>query len=310
MIIKINDIYNLFIEFSALLNHNILSEKEKNNGLLPSYFINIPTKYDVLDELNTLGYKKVIIKEFTYKKLPLCLEGIARSMKNIGMYTEDTYNLVCASDLKDKKLNIYKTSVDLDDESYEIGRIRLFSKGWLERESTFLHMDYKYLLGLLKAKLYKQYFDEIKTNFVPFMDPDIYGRSPLENVSFIVPSNHPDKTMHGSGQYARLTGANSEVIDMFYLLAVGDKLFKYENNELILNIKPKFSKEFFDEKKQITFPLFNDVVVTIQNDDLIDAYDATSFEYEIDNVVYKEIKNDLAKSIRDKKINYLKVIIH
>lgn len=307
--VHIIDLYNLFNEMSTLLTTNLKQEKDKNNGLLPTYFINTPTKYVLLDEKNHLGYNKIIIKQFSYKNVPLFLEGIARSMKNKSMYDIDTYKAVCASDLKDKKLNIYQTSVSLDGESYEIGRIRLFSKGWLERESSFLHMDYKYLLGFLKAHLYEQFFEEIKTSFVPFMDPSIYGRSPLENVSFIVPSNNADKSMHGSGQYARLTGANAEVIDMYYILCVGENLFLYENNELTLNIRPKFAKEFFDENGCITFPLFKDVKVTIYNPNNIDAYKCTKVEYEINNVKYSTIKSLLAEDIRNKKIKEIKVII-
>lgn len=308
-VISIKEVLDLFNQMSNLINTNLKSEKEKNNGLLPSYFINIPTKYEVLDELNHLGYKKVFIQEFSYKILPLSLEGIARSMKNKGFYDYHTYSLVNASELKDKKLSIYRTSEPLDNESYEIGRIRLFSKGWLERESSFLHMDYKYILGFLKANLYDVFFEEIKTNLVPFMDPEIYGRSTLENVSFIVPSNFIDSEYHGSGQFARLTGANAEVIDMFYHLAVGENLFKYENKELSLNIHPKFAKEFFDDNNEITFPLFKEVEIKIKNESRIDAYKSASIEYEIDGVIYKEVKGDLAIKIRNKEIKKLIVII-
>ena len=60
---------------------------------------------------------------------------------------------VKASGIYDKALKMYKTSESLEALSMEYGRIRAFTPGWLERESVFLHMEYKYLLGLLKAGL-------------------------------------------------------------------------------------------------------------------------------------------------------------
>ena len=70
---------------------------------------------------------------------------------------------------------MYKTSVGLEKESHEIGRIKAFTPGWLERESNFLHMSYKYLLALLKSGLSEEYFTEIQTALIPFLDPKIYG---------------------------------------------------------------------------------------------------------------------------------------
>ena len=55
------------------------------------------------------------------------------------------------------------TSVALNKESLEIGRSRVFTPGWLENESIWLHMEYKYLIELIKGGLVKEYYDEIKT---------------------------------------------------------------------------------------------------------------------------------------------------
>jgi hypothetical protein len=60
-------------------------------------------------------------------------------------------------------------------------------------------MSYKFYLELLRGGLYEEFFDEIKTGLVPFMDNAVYGRSPLEASSFIVSSAFPDKKMHGAG---------------------------------------------------------------------------------------------------------------
>ena len=50
------------------------------------------------------------------------------------------------------------------------------------------------------------------------MDPDVYGRPPIECSSFIATSAHPDKTIHGQGYLARLSGSTAE----FLRLVVGE----------------------------------------------------------------------------------------
>lgn len=90
--------------------------------------------------------------------------------------------------------------------SQEIGRMMAFSPGWLENQSIWLHMSYKFLLELLRGGLYEEFYQDIKTGLVPFMDNKVYGRSPLEASSFIVSSAFPDKKLHGAGFLARLSG--------------------------------------------------------------------------------------------------------
>jgi hypothetical protein len=58
-------------------------------------------------------------------------------------------------------------------------------------------MSYKFYLELLRGSLYFEFFEEIRTGVVAFMDPQIYGRSPLEVSSFIISSAFPDETLHG-----------------------------------------------------------------------------------------------------------------
>ena len=106
----------------------------------------------------------------------------------------DLYRRVRESELYDRKLRMYKTNGPLDACSHEIGRLRAFTPGWLENESVFLHMAYKYLLEVLRAGLHEEFFAEMRGGLVPFVDPAVYGRSPLENSSFIVSSAHPDES--------------------------------------------------------------------------------------------------------------------
>ena len=53
---------------------------------------------------------------------------------------------------------MYKVNASLASQSHEIGRARAFTPGWLENESIWLHMEYKYLLEVLKAGLYEEFF--------------------------------------------------------------------------------------------------------------------------------------------------------
>jgi hypothetical protein len=142
------------------------------------------------------------------------------------------------SHLYDDKLGMYRVNASLEDQPHDIGRARAFSPGWLENGSIWLHMSYKYLLELLRAGLYEQFFAELPTNLVPFMDPAVYGRSPLENSSFIVSSAHPDESLHGAGFVARLSGSTAEFLSMWQLMMSGPQPFVMNNGELQLALRP------------------------------------------------------------------------
>ncbi len=65
----------------------------------------------------------------------------------------------------------------------------------------------------------------MRRGLVPFLDPQTYGRSPLENSSFIVSSAHPDESLHGRGFVARLTGACAEFLSMWVFMMAGPQPF-------------------------------------------------------------------------------------
>ena len=56
----------------------------------------------------------------------------------------------------------------LDGWPKDIGRARAFTPGWLENELIWLHMEYKYLLEVLRAGLYEHFFEDFKTSPDPF----------------------------------------------------------------------------------------------------------------------------------------------
>ena len=76
-------------------------------------------------------------------------------------------------------------------------------------------MEYKYLLEILKAGLYAEFFEDFKQILIPFQDSQVYRRSPLENSSFLVSSAHPDEKLHGAGFVARLSGSTAEFLEIW-----------------------------------------------------------------------------------------------
>ena len=131
----------------------------------------------------------------------------------------------------------------------EIGRCRVFTPGWLEHESIWLHMEYKYLLELLKQGLHEEFYSEFKNLMVPFQKPSRYGRSILENVSFLVSSAFPDKNLHGNGFVARLSGSTAEFLSIWLLMNIGSRpFFLSDKEELILRFSPILPGWLFSKK--------------------------------------------------------------
>ena len=306
--LTLKEALTLLKEMRDILSEGILNAKKLGGGIIPSYIINDVSKYEVTDKVNHLGYKIVKPLEFTQRLIPYFLEASARMAKlGDGFFGEKDYELIYKSGLRDQKLGFYKTCDDIEDAPFEIGRVHAFTKGWLERECNFLHMCYKYLLGLLKAGLYERFYEEMKINFVYNMDPYVYGRSPIENSSFIVPTCNPNTRMHGQGQFARLTGANAEILDMFFIMFLGERAFSYDDGVLKFTPSPKLSKEFFDENNEVSYPLFSKCIVTISNPQRIDLYNHKKYVYFVGGKQYDSIQGQLAEDLRNGKISALRM---
>ncbi len=146
--------------------------------------------------------------------MPYFLEGPVRYLKLPVEQGEKRalYEAVKESDLYDGELSMYKVNASLADSSFELGRARAFTPGWLENESIWLHMEYKYLLELLRSGLYEEFFADFKKAAIPFQNPEIYGRSIYENSSFIASSRNPNPSCRGRGFVARLSGSTIEFI--------------------------------------------------------------------------------------------------
>jgi hypothetical protein len=228
------------------------AEKAKNaKGLVATYFAYEVVEYDRLNEEHD-GRPFVMPKKFKGRALPLFLEGIVHALRveRDPARARKLYQAVRSSALFDKELKMYKVSADLSSENEDIGRIRVFPRGWLENESIWIHMEYKYLLELLRAGLYREFYDTLPDVLIPFLKPEIYGRSTLENSSFIVSSAHEDPSLHGQGFVARLSGSTAEFVHMWLWMNIGQNPFLMnQQDELCLHLEPILAREMFTSKK-------------------------------------------------------------
>jgi hypothetical protein len=285
------------------------------DGIYPTYLLHEVTSYEPVlyrgkEHIGNYGLPTVRPTGFSVRSLPLYLEAPARALKVMKNRTskETMFQRIKLSNIYDHDLQFYKTSEFLDKESNEIGRGRSFTKGWQERESNFLHMTYKYLLGLLKGELYDEFYEEIKTNLTIFMDPAVYGRSTLENSSFIASSINPDPFVRGQGYVARLSGSTAEMLSIWAMMMYGKQPFIYNKGVLELNLKPLLHQSFFNDK-QIAFTFLGSIQVVYHNEQQINTYDP-SFEikkYIVDGQEVKRITGELAQQVRNRQVTQIDV---
>jgi hypothetical protein len=111
-------------------------------------------------------------------------------------------------------------------------------------------MSYKYLLELLRSGLYEEFYQDAATMLVPFMDPRVYGRSILENSSFIASSVNPDANTRGRGFVARLSGSTAEFIHIWLLLTVGQDPFFMQKGRLAFRVRPALPGSWFTSESE------------------------------------------------------------
>lgn len=280
--VPVKELQKIYRLFAKKVDQGICKAMKFGNGIMPTYFTYEAADYEpIMNEegkprVNQNGLPLVRVKSFKPSMLPLFLEGPARMLSIANKNDTEALSKMCArikeSDLYDKKLKMYKTSESLENISYENGRIKAFTPGWLERESIFLHMEYKYFLGMLKAGLYDEYYEAIKDALIPFLNPEVYGRSVLENSSFLASSVNPDPATHGRGYVARLSGSTTEVISMWINMFLGSKGFTVENGELTLHLEPKLAGWMFDEEGKASFRLCAQCDVNYHNKNRKNTY--------------------------------------
>lgn len=222
---------------------------DPKTGLFPTYFENEVTRYTAAE-----GDGLVQPTAFHHKPLPLFLEGPVHALK-VEKDPERRRALVRAvrqSGLYDRKLGMYKVNAALQAASVEAGRSRIFPPGWLENESVWLHMEYKFLLEMLKGGLHDEYYEDFRKTLVPFQPAERYGRSPLENSSFIASSAFPDPAAHGTGFVARLSGSTAEFVQIWLLMNVGKKpFFLSHDGKVSLRFEPHLPADFFLKEEAV-----------------------------------------------------------
>lgn len=280
------------------------------NGICPTYFT-----YEVKDF--TEDKEGIYPEHFEVKKVPLFLEGPVRFLKldNAMESKKALYENVKNSDLYDGVLNMYKVNASLKDASFELGRAKAFTPGWLENESIWLHMEYKYLLELIKSGMYQEFAGDFHKAAIPFLNPEVYGRSIYENSSFIASSKNPNKAYHGQGFVARLSGSTVEFLQMWILMMFG-RLFSYENGELTLTFTPVLPKYLVGEEKKVEAVFLGSTRVIYEMKETRDYFPG-SYEVASLELLYKDgstfktaqgcLSGSAAEDIRNGKVSKIMV---
>lgn len=331
-----------FLRLVVSRTDKAINAAKDSNGLLATYF------YHEVKEYESLGSKKSpisFVKPKSFKKhvLPSFLEGYVHALK---VQTDKTkalniYQEVRSNDLFDKKLGMYKVNADISSQTEEIGRASVFPASWLENESVWLHMEYKLMLEILRSGLYEEFYENFRKVFVPFLNPKQYGRSVLENSSFIVSSAHEDKSLHGQGFVARLSGSTAEFLHIWLIMNIGEKPFDLDvKGELILTFNPILKEWLFtrSEKKvlyldgeqvvDITLPrdtysfnFLGSILVVYHNPKRLDTFGTNAAKISEIHLQYADKKDPAiikaasigipyAKDVRDKKVKRIDVFFN
>ena len=265
-----------------------------DSSVSPTYFSFEATDWELTGEVNGNGRPFATANAFNISTFPLFLEGPVRHMKTVRTKTTDgvmggnaamiqIVENVKNSGLYDESLNSYTVSASLKGQKYDMGRMMAFSPGWLENQSVWTHMSYKYYLEMLRGGLFEHFFEELVGGaMLPFMDQTTYGRSLLECSSFVASSAFPDENQQGRGFLARLSGSTAEFLSMWGLIFVGPNPFTYENDTISFSLVPALPSWMFSESGKISFKLFGEIEVTYHNEGGGDVFRQEPLKYEIE----------------------------
>ncbi|MCL2322290.1 MAG: cellobiose phosphorylase, partial [Oscillospiraceae bacterium] len=260
-LLSLSEMRSFFKMIMVKVESGLNKAYDEQSGVYSTYFINEVSEYKVLNKVNQKRLPLVRALEFKQRPIARFLEGPVHVIRAYPEKAKGQYEAVKKTGLYDEKLDMYKVNENIMNETKEIGRQNIFPRGWLENEAIFLHMEYKYFLELLRAGLYDEFFHYFKHSLIPFLDPSVYGRSTLENCTFIVSTVHPDPKIHGSGYVSRLTGASAEFLSMWLFITVGQKPFTLDaDKNLTLEFKPVLPSWLFTEKsKKINITGFTEI---------------------------------------------------
>ncbi|MFA5879757.1 MAG: cellobiose phosphorylase [Candidatus Margulisiibacteriota bacterium] len=261
--IKIIKVIDFLSDLVKRIEYSLAFAKDSKTQTCFTYFA-----YKAESFIQDNKTKEIKITKFTRANLPLFLEGPVHKMKLVKNEKDafKNYLAVKGSLLFDSKLQLYKVNSSLQKESIEIGRTKIFTPGWLENESIWLHMAYKYLLEILKSGLNIEFENNLKNCLIAFRDPFEYGRSILENSSFIASSANPDPSLHGQGFVARLSGSTAEFVQIWITMFFGKAPFQLDQNQnVVLKFEPKIPAWLFtNESKNVEYFLGDGTLVNTQ----------------------------------------------
>ncbi|MFP4105749.1 MAG: hypothetical protein ACLFVU_06610 [Phycisphaerae bacterium] len=256
--LTVGDVRRLLDAAEKRIESSMPQATDPDTGLPVTYVIHEPAEWEELSEVNEAtggrgpkltprGFPCVRVTRFRLHRYPLFLEAPTHAMRieSDSSRAREIYETIRRSPLHDEKLNMYLLADSVQDESPETGRIWAWAPGWFENENVFMHMEHKYLLSQVKAGLFEEFYRDYRACGVPFQDPEIYGRSPLENTSFIYSSRHPRPDYHGRGALPRSSGTTSEVLNMFLWVLFGQRPFRMENGDLCFGLSPAIPDWFF-----------------------------------------------------------------
>jgi len=245
------------------LDAGLSKARDGKNALYYGYFFHEVLDYEILDK------EHIRPKRLLQKRVVPFLEAQMHALRLAAQPDEARaiYQATKNSELFDKKLKMYKVTAPLRGMPEELGRCLAFTPGWLENESIWLHMEYKYLLEVLKHGLCEEFYSDFKKALIPFQKAETYGRSVLENSSFIVSSAFPYKELQGNGFVARLSGSTVEFLQIWLLMNLGNTpFFLNRNNEVCLRLAPLLAGWLFCEKtRTYSFTLMGKIPVTYHN---------------------------------------------
>ena len=281
--------------------------------ICPTYFAYEVTEYTETND-------GIVPEHFEVIKIPSFLEGPVRYLKLNWTIAQklDMYKSVKNSDLYDKKLQMYKVNESLKNASFEIGRAKAFTPGWLENESIWLHMEYKYLLELLKSGMYKEYLEDFQKAAIPFQDPEVYGRSIYENSSFIASSQNPNEKYHGKGFVARLSGSTVEFLQMWKIMMFGKDTFTAKDGSIALCFQPLLPKSLIGKDKIVEAVFLGTIQIIYhfeeQKDYIPGEYIITKMQLQYrDGSSYQTTKaticNSAAYDVRKNKVSTIHIYI-
>lgn len=302
--------------YQEFVKLGIIKALSYGNGICPTYFAYELEEYEILQSgIKPRGFKLILMPNF--------LEGPVKFFKledieNNKNSKQDMYIKIKNSSLYDRKLKMYKVNESLEKASFQIGRAKAFTPGWLENESIWLHMEYKYLLELLRSGLYVEYMKDFKNACIPFLDENKYGRSILENSSFIASSVNPNEKIHGKGFVARLSGSTVEFLHMWQSMMFGENPFRVEENVLTLSFSPMIPDYLIGEDKCIMVTFLGQIAVSYQITSRIsvipDQYEIVEQNLTFHNGDIKNIRGSIlvgpdALAVREGKVKSISVSI-